>query len=211
MIAEGGADVSIAARSASGSSRPIQEAGGWLTDGGPGRRRAGLVRAAGRRVPRRHRRRGAAALLGIQYLESLKILEAFDLAELGHNSTEYLHLLLEAIKLASADRGRLRDGPVGAASRPARRRVRRPTRRALIDRGRAAPSEGERYLSNKDGQVAPATRSATAATTPPTSRSPTREGNIVAVTQSNGAAFGNGFVAGDTGIAHEQLPLLART
>ena len=26
------------------------------------------------------------------------------------------------------------------------------------------------------------------------------EGNLVAVTQSNGAAFGNGFVAGDTGI-----------
>ena len=57
---------------------------------------------------------------GLQYLESMKILEAFDLAALGHNSAEYLHLLLEAIKLASADRAGVHDGPerrpIGACS-----------------------------------------------------------------------------------------------
>src|SRR5262249_49578346 len=41
---------------------------------------------------------------GITALEMLNILEGYDLANLGHNSAEYLHLLIEAKKLAFADR-----------------------------------------------------------------------------------------------------------
>jgi gamma-glutamyltranspeptidase/glutathione hydrolase len=41
---------------------------------------------------------------GIAVLEMLNILEGFDLKSLGHNSAEYLHLLVEAKKLAFADR-----------------------------------------------------------------------------------------------------------
>ena len=41
---------------------------------------------------------------GMQILETLKILEGHDLGALGHNSTEYIHLLSEAIKLAVVDR-----------------------------------------------------------------------------------------------------------
>ena len=37
-------------------------------------------------------------------LESLKILEGFDLKSMGHNSPEYIHHLAEAMKLAFADR-----------------------------------------------------------------------------------------------------------
>jgi len=37
-------------------------------------------------------------------LQMLNLLEPFDLAHLGHNSPRYLHLLVEAIKLAFADR-----------------------------------------------------------------------------------------------------------
>ncbi len=40
---------------------------------------------------------------GMAALEMLNILEGFDLAELGHNSAEYLHLVIEAKKLAFAD------------------------------------------------------------------------------------------------------------
>ena len=40
---------------------------------------------------------------GMAALEMLNILEAFGLAELGHNSAEYLHLVIEAKKLAFAD------------------------------------------------------------------------------------------------------------
>ncbi|MCY8235274.1 gamma-glutamyltransferase [Priestia endophytica] len=41
---------------------------------------------------------------GITTLEMLNILENFELSELRHNSAEYLHLLIEAKKLAYADR-----------------------------------------------------------------------------------------------------------
>jgi len=41
---------------------------------------------------------------GPALLEALGILDGFDLAELGHNSASYLHLLTEALDLAFADR-----------------------------------------------------------------------------------------------------------
>jgi len=37
-------------------------------------------------------------------LQQLNILEGFDLAEMGHNSVEYLHMYVECSKLAFADR-----------------------------------------------------------------------------------------------------------
>ncbi len=43
---------------------------------------------------------------GVTMLQQLRALEAFDLAGLGHNSPEYIHLLVEAKKVAFADRGR---------------------------------------------------------------------------------------------------------
>ena len=41
---------------------------------------------------------------GIVMLIALNILEGFDLKALGHNSTEYIHVVTEALKLAFADR-----------------------------------------------------------------------------------------------------------
>jgi gamma-glutamyltranspeptidase/glutathione hydrolase len=43
---------------------------------------------------------------GIAVLEMLRILEPYDLAAMGHNSVAYLHLLIEAKKLAYADLAR---------------------------------------------------------------------------------------------------------
>jgi gamma-glutamyltranspeptidase / glutathione hydrolase len=137
--------------------------------------------------------------LGFQYLESLAMLEDMDLAGLGHNSADYLHLLLETIKLASADR-------------TAFARAGRPTIEALLDRGyareraarvdrrRAAPSEGERFLAHKTDQVAPGDPLRFAHDHTTHFEVADQWGNLVAVTQSNGSPFGNGFVAGDTGI-----------
>lgn len=44
-------------------------------------------------------------------LETLNILEGFDLKAMGHNSPQYLHTLIEAVKLAFADRDRYYGDP----------------------------------------------------------------------------------------------------
>src|SRR5260370_12960903 len=37
-------------------------------------------------------------------IEALNLLEGYDLKKMGHNSPEYLHTVVEAVKLAFADR-----------------------------------------------------------------------------------------------------------
>jgi gamma-glutamyltranspeptidase/glutathione hydrolase len=39
-------------------------------------------------------------------LETLNLLKRLDLKAMGHNSAEYLHAVVEALKLAAADRER---------------------------------------------------------------------------------------------------------
>jgi gamma-glutamyltranspeptidase/glutathione hydrolase len=48
---------------------------------------------------------------GPVFLQQLKLLEGFDLKQLGHNTAEYLHIYLEATKLAFADRERYYGDP----------------------------------------------------------------------------------------------------
>jgi len=48
---------------------------------------------------------------GPVFLQQLGILEGYDLARMGHNSPEYIHLLIEAAKLAFADRERYYGDP----------------------------------------------------------------------------------------------------
>lgn len=48
---------------------------------------------------------------GIAALQMLNILEGYDVRSLGHNSADYLHLLIEAKKLAFEDRARLYADP----------------------------------------------------------------------------------------------------
>ncbi len=43
---------------------------------------------------------------GPSFLEALRILEPIDLTGLGHNSADYIHLLIETVKLVAADRER---------------------------------------------------------------------------------------------------------
>jgi len=77
---------------------------------------------------------------GFVALEMLNILEGFDLAKLGHNSAEYLHLLIEAKKLAFADRDRYLADPEKAQV-PLEKLISKEyaaERRGLIDSERAA-------------------------------------------------------------------------
>jgi gamma-glutamyltranspeptidase/glutathione hydrolase len=48
---------------------------------------------------------------GPVFLQQLKLLEGFDLRQLGHNTADYLHVYLEASKLAFADRERYYGDP----------------------------------------------------------------------------------------------------
>src|SRR5690606_30730958 len=48
---------------------------------------------------------------GIAALQMLNLLEPYNLKEMGHNSAAYIHLLVEAKKLAFADRARFYADP----------------------------------------------------------------------------------------------------
>ncbi|HLG05366.1 MAG TPA: gamma-glutamyltransferase, partial [Gemmatimonadales bacterium] len=77
---------------------------------------------------------------GIAALEMLRILEPYDLKALGHNSAAYLHLLIEAKKLAYADLARWVGDPAAmtaAGIKPEQLLTDRfiASRRALIDTG----------------------------------------------------------------------------
>jgi gamma-glutamyltranspeptidase/glutathione hydrolase len=135
-----------------------------------------------------------------QMLETLNVLEGYDLRGWGHNSVEYLHHLIETIKLASADRLAYAYGgntPIAGLLSKAYA----ASQRARIDARRAAVSEGERYdpvkLPGQIGEGHPAkfeneqtTHFACA----------DAEGTVVSVTQTLGGPFGSGFAAPGTGI-----------
>src|SRR5262249_21178625 len=134
--------------------RAVKEAGGWLTEADLAAFTPTWVTPLAIEYRGRTIHTVPPPSLGLQYLECLKILEAYDLPELGHNSTEYLPRLSETIKLASADRTRWsrEAGPTIQALMSAEYAA---ERRSLIDPQRAQPSEGERYLPNKNGEVPP--------------------------------------------------------
>lgn len=145
---------------------------------------------------------------GIAALEMLNILEGFDLKALGHNSAAYVHLLVEAKRIAYADRDAYIADPDSVPAAVVRTLLSKKyaaLRRKEIDRMRAArayapgaidgnaPSPAGRdpgsqvegrdhgdtiYLTAADGQ-----------------------GNMISLIQSLFNTFGAGIVAGDTGIA----------
>jgi len=124
---------------------------------------------------------------GVTALEMLNILEGFDLKALGHNSADYLHLMIEAKKLAFADRDAYIADPD---------RVRVPVAR-LISKEYA--SERRKLISPTHAMIAP--------------RPGLRENgdtvyltvvdkdrNAVSFINSLFESFGSGLVAADTGI-----------
>jgi len=125
---------------------------------------------------------------GMVALEMLNILEGYDLKALGHQSAEYLHLLLEAKKLAFADRDRYLSDPA-FVDVPVERLISKSyaeEQRTRINLTHALPhfagepqKDGDTmYLCTADGQ-----------------------GNVVSLIQSLYMGIGSGLVGGDTGIA----------
>ena len=133
----------------------------------------------------------------VQWLQTLKLLEGFDLAAMGHNSVEHLHTLLEAERLAIADRIQYNvqpDCPVDVLLSEEYL----AERRALMNPDRASSSVGERFArSMAFGLVRPGDVMKRESTTH--FNVADAEGSFVSGTQSLGG-FGSGVVVPGTGI-----------
>ncbi len=137
---------------------------------------------------------------GFQILQTLKLLEGFDLAALGHNSADYIHLVSETVKLAIADRIRWAGDPKFHPV-PLDRLLSESyiaERRKLIDCQRASHSEGERWHGKTPvkpvppGQIEGLTTHLAAID---------EQGNVASITQSLGNGFGSGMFIPGTGVA----------
>ena len=137
---------------------------------------------------------------GFQILQTLKLLETHDLKSAGHNSAEYIQLLSEAMKLATADRiqycgdPRFHPAPLDQLLSDGYL----AERRQLMQQDRASQSEGERWQGPRGpaalspGQFEGLTTHLTAVDS---------QGNVASITQSLGNAFGSGVFVPGTGIA----------
>jgi gamma-glutamyltranspeptidase/glutathione hydrolase len=127
---------------------------------------------------------------GLVALEMLNIMEGFDIASLGHNSADYLHIVSEAKRIAFADRGAFladRDHmPKGALQRLISKDY-AASRRREIDLSRAAAAHSPDFAGVDHGDTVYLTAA-------------DGHGNVISFIQSLFTSFGAGFVAGDTGI-----------
>jgi gamma-glutamyltranspeptidase len=124
---------------------------------------------------------------GFVLLEELKILEHFDLSRLGVLSADAVHVMVEAKKLAFADRERWGADPRSLEA-PLGRLLSADYTASLaarIDMLRATPT-----LIGREAAAGDTTYFCTA----------DAEGNAVSGIQSINSGFGSGVVAGDTGI-----------
>ncbi len=144
--------------------------------------------------------------MGIQQLQTLKIMEGFDLKRMGHNSAEYLAHLMEAIYLSRLDTDTYIGDPEYVAvpvdrllsdaylDEQRKKVVERVQKRKLAaathpeDTGHVVTDAGK-------GAIDPAYQYAT------TSLSAMDQwGNAVVIIQTHGGGFGSGYVAGKTGL-----------
>src|SRR5690554_699614 len=122
---------------------------------------------------------------GLQVLQTLNILEGYDLKEMGHNSPDYLHVMMEAVNLAATDRDAFIGDPefVDMPIDKLLSDEAAEERRALIDMEKATTSyppsfqEGTTHFSAAD-----------------------KWGNVIAVTNTLASGWGSRITAGETGM-----------
>ncbi len=126
---------------------------------------------------------------GVAALEMLRMLEPYDLGAMGHNSAPYLHLLIEAKKLAFADAARYVGEPTAMQTAATALLDDRfvAARRALIDQHHAAdrPDPGKALTASETIYLTAADSA----------------GNMVSFINSLFDAFGSGVVVPGTGFA----------
>jgi len=134
---------------------------------------------------------------GVSVLAILNLLEPYDIKGMGHNSAEFLHLFVEAKKLAYADRARFYADP-DAARLPVAELISKPyaeARGKLIDPQRAAQQvrHGDPRLSLSDTVYITVVD---------------KDRNAVSLIQSIFLGFGSGLVPGDLGFALQNRGML---
>lgn len=136
---------------------------------------------------------------GWQYLQSLRMLEAFDLSTMGHNTVDTLHTLAEIFKLAVADRIAYTTNPdIDLETLLSDGYT--EERRKRIDRQHAASVQGERYRGHRPPDTIPPGDPRFALKECTTHFDVIDEnGMAVSVTQSLGDGFGSGIMAGELG------------
>lgn len=127
---------------------------------------------------------------GISALQMLNVLEGYDLAKLGPTSPDYWHLLVEAKKLAYADRAKYYADPE-FAKLPTKELISKPyaaRRRELIDFKKALTdvAAGDAKLGMADTVYLTVVD---------------KDRNCVSLIQSNYFGFGSGLVPADLGFA----------
>ena len=136
---------------------------------------------------------------GFQILETLKMLEAYPLQQMGHQSEVALHLFMEAVKLANADRveyAALQHLPIQGLLSKAYAEKRRGQIGEM-----ASVNRGEYYASARlPGEVTPGREADWIDECTTHFDAVDAEGNAVAITQSLGSGFGSGMVMGETGM-----------
>ena len=144
---------------------------------------------------------------GPALLQTLEILEGFDLAKMGIGSADALHTIAESIKLAYADRDHYYGDPdfVKVPGEALLSSNYASVRRGLIDPKRASiehrpgdPARGAALLNITTPQLTGAPRREPGDTT--AIEVVDREGNLFSATPSSGWLLGGAFVAGDTGV-----------
>ncbi len=201
----------------------VQEAGGLLTAHDLARYQ-GRVEAPTRGVLRTHHGTFEVFKTGFWgqgpvLLQALNLLQGFDLERMGHNSTEYIHTVTEALKLALADRDAFYGDP-DFATIPARGLLSpgyAAERRRLIDplRAQTLARPGDPWPFEPGaagpGRESPKARHAGLPPAPsgrPRVLSPDTtcvdvvdgKGNLFSASPSSGWFFGGVFIAGDTGV-----------
>jgi gamma-glutamyltranspeptidase/glutathione hydrolase len=146
---------------------------------------------------------------GPAMIETLNMLEGFDLKKMGHNSPAYIHTLAEALKLALADRDRYYGDPnfVSIPSTELLSKNYAALRRPLIDESRASLAQQPGDPMNMKAILASAVQTiGKASTLPEIERANDttcvnvvdKDGNLFSATPSG--AWLPAVVAGDTGV-----------
>lgn len=129
---------------------------------------------------------------GVHLIQLLNLLEPFALGQRGHNSADTIHLMVEAMKLAYADRAQFLGDPdsIRIPVRGLTSRAYADSLRARIDPARARPSADIRAGDPAPHEGEQTTHFSVV----------DREGNAVANTYTLNFSYGLGLVAEGTGV-----------